>query len=200
MSDTIQLPSNESIAASYASRHRYKLPGGLSLRAVLKEDFAAHGRDSTLPGFRAVAAHRFAVWCQGIRFAAFRWPMNRLARLCYRYVRNHYGIELPYTVSLGRHVVIEHQSAIVIHGFSTIGDRCTLRQGVTLGVKSVDRPYDAPILGTGVDVGAGAKILGRITLGDGAKVGANAVVLQDVPSNAAAVGIPARIILARVKP
>lgn len=197
MSQPIQ--TNEEIAASYASRHRYKLPGGLGLRAILKEDFAAHGRDWTLPGFQAVAAHRFAVWCQRIRFVGFRWPMNTLAKWWYRYVRNHYGIELPYTVGVGRKVVIEHQSGIVIHGFSTIGDGCILRQGVTLGVKSVDRPYDAPILGTGVDVGAGAKILGRVTLGDGAKVGANAVVLQDIPAGATAVGIPARIILPKAK-
>lgn len=187
-------PANETILASYQSRSRYRLPDGLGLMHIIREDYQTHQRDWTLPGFRAVAAQRFGVWCQGVRFAPARWVLNRLALVLYRRVRNRYGIEIGYTVSLGRRVVIEHQSGIVIHGFSIIGDDCIIRQGVTMGIKSTERPFDAPVLGRKVDVGAGAKLLGRIRIGDHARIGANAVVLSDVPDGATAVGIPARVI------
>jgi serine O-acetyltransferase len=105
-----------------------------------------------------------------------------------------YGIELPYSVKLGQRVVIEHAGAIVIHGSAEIGDECILRQGVTLGNRYLEKPFDAPRLGKRVNVGAGAKILGAVYVGDDAQIGANAVVLCDVPAGATAVGIPARII------
>jgi serine O-acetyltransferase len=79
----------------------------------------------------------------------------------------------------------------VIHGNSEIGDDSILRQGCTLGNKSLDRPHDAPKLGKRVNVGAGAKILGAITVGDDAVIGANSVVLKDVPAGMIAVGLPA---------
>ncbi len=123
-----------------------------------------------------------------------RAPLSLLYRMLYRHVRNVYGIDLPYTVRLGRRVVIEHQGAIVIHGNTIIGDESILRQGVTLGNRYLERPLEAPCLGKRVNVGAGAKILGAVTLGDDAQVGANAVVLTDVPAGATAIGIPARIL------
>ena len=88
-------------------------------------------------------------------------------------------------------VVIEHQSGIVIHGNSEIGDECVIRQGVTLGNKTPDRPHDAPKLGKRVNVGAGDKILGAVTVGDNATIGANSVVLKNVPAGMIAVGLPA---------
>jgi serine O-acetyltransferase len=166
-----------------------------SLLAQLKEDYLAHGRDWTKPGFRAVAVHRFGVWRMTIRNKLLRAPFSVLYRMMFRRVRNVYGIELPYTVQLGRRVIVEHQSGIVIHGNSVIGDDSIIRQGVTLGNKTMDRPFDAPMLGRGVNVGAGAKILGAVMVGDGATVGANAVVVRNVPAGAVAVGIPAQIIL-----
>ncbi len=169
----------------------------LGLGAQLKEDWIAHGRDWSLPGFRAVAVQRFGVWRMSIQPKLLRAPLSVLYRMLYRKVRNGYGIELPYTVNLGRRVVIEHQGAIVIHGYCTIGDDCILRQGVTLGNRYLERPLDAPVLGDRVNVGAGAKIFGAITLGNNVQVGANAVVLQDVPAGATVVGIPAKIIQLR---
>jgi serine O-acetyltransferase len=165
------------------------------LWAQIREDWVAHGRDWTRAGFRAVAVHRFGVWRMGIRPKILRAPFSVLYRRLFRHVRNHYGIELPYSVRLGRRVVIEHQCCIVIHGASVIGDDCIIRQGCTLGNRDLDRPDDAPILGQRVNVGAGAKILGAVKVGDGAAIGANAVVLTDVPGGAVAVGIPARIVL-----
>ncbi len=95
---------------------------------------------------------------------------------------------------VGRGVVIEHQGGIVIHGASVIGDRCIVRQNCTLGIRSSDAPNDAPTLTDGVSLGAGAVVLGRVTIGKDAVIGANAVVLQDVPPGATAVGVPARIV------
>lgn len=169
------------------------LPDGRGLRELWREDLAAHGGDWTRPGFRAVAVHRFGVWRMGVEPKLLRAPLSILYRWAFRRVRNHYGIELPYAAALGRRVVFEHQGAIVIHGHCEIGDDCVIRQGCTLGNKTPDRPFDAPRLGRGVNVGAGAKLLGAITLGDGATVGANAVLTRDVPAGALAVGVPAVI-------
>ncbi|AOY82041.1 serine acetyltransferase [Moorena producens JHB] len=169
----------------------------LGLWQQIKEDWKAHGCDWTKPGFRAVAVQRFGVWRMNIQPKLLRAPFSILYRALYRKVRNTYGIELPYTVKLGRRVIIEHQSAIVIHGDCTIGDDTILRQGVTLGNRYLDRPLDAPILGKSVNVGAGAKIFGKVTIGNGANIGANAVVLYDVPAGATVVGIPAKVIKVR---
>ncbi|MEM6552981.1 MAG: serine acetyltransferase [Planctomycetota bacterium] len=166
----------------------------LSLWQRIKEDHAAHRRDWTRPGFRAVAVHRFGVWRMGIRSKLLRAPFSLLYRALHRRVRNVYGIELPYSAKLGRRVVVEHQSGIVIHGNAVIGDDCVIRQGVTMGVRHESEPDQAPVLGQGVSVGAGAVIIGGITIGDGANIGANAVVLKDVPPGSTAVGIPAKII------
>jgi serine O-acetyltransferase len=166
----------------------------LGLWQQIKEDWIAHGRDWTKPGFRAVAVQRFGVWRMQVEPKLLRAPLSILYRSLYRKIRNTYGIDLPYTVKLGRRVIVEHQGAIVIHGYCTIGDDCIIRQGVTLGNRYLDRPLEAPKLGTRVNVGAGAKILGGVSLGDGANIGANAVVLSDVPAGQTAVGIPAKIL------
>jgi len=166
----------------------------LTLWQQIAEDWNAHGKDWTKPGFRAVAVHRFGVWRMGFKPLLLRAPFSILYKMLFRKMRNSYGIELPYTVKLGRRVVIEHQSGIVIHGCCEIGDDCIIRQGVTLGNRYLDKPLEAPKLGVGVNVGAGAKIFGSVTIGDGANVGANAVVLKDVPAGATVVGIPAKII------
>ena len=141
-----------------------------------------------------MAVQRFGVWRMGIKPKLFRAPFTLLYEAMYRKIRNTYGIELPYTVKLGRRVIMEHQHGIIIHGYSTIGEESIIRQGVTLGNRYVDRPLDAPQLGARVNVGAGAKMLGLVTIGDGASIGANAVVIKDIPEGKTAVGIPAKII------
>lgn len=123
-----------------------------------------------------------------------RAPFSVLYKAFYRGIRNFYGIELPYTARIGRRLVIEHQSDIVIHGYTAIGDDCILRQGVTLGNRTTREPLSAPRLGDRVSVGAGAKILGPVTVGSDAQIGANAVVLSDVPAGGLAVGVPAHIV------
>lgn len=169
-------------------------PGKPSLWEQIREDYEAHGREWSRPGFRAVAVHRFGTWRMGVKPRFLRAPLSVAYRAMYRAVRNLYGIELPYTVELGRRVVFEHQHGIVVHGHTVIGDDCIIRQGVTLGIRSMEHLDHAPVLGRGVNVGAGAKILGPVRVGDHADVGANAVVLKDVPAGALAVGVPAQLV------
>jgi serine O-acetyltransferase len=164
----------------------------MKLWAQIREDWHAHGCDWTRPGFRAVAVHRFGVWRMGIR-QPLRAPLSILYRMAFRHCRNVYGIELPYAVRLGRRVIVEHQGGIVVHGATVIGDDCIIRQNCTLGIRRMDALADAPILEDGVQLGAGAVVLGRITLGRGAIVGANAVVLKDVPAGGVALGAQAMV-------
>jgi serine O-acetyltransferase len=167
---------------------------GLRLWQQIKEDWIAHGRDWTKPGFRAVAVQRFGVWRMRLKPKLLRIPFSMIYKFLYRKIRNSYGIDLPYTVQLGRRVIIEHQSCIIVHGYSAIGDDCVIRQGVTIGNRHLNSPLDTPKLGARVNVGAGAKILGKITIGDDVNIGANAVVLADIPAGKTAVGIPAKVI------
>lgn len=109
-----------------------------------------------------------------------------------------YGIEISPRCAIGPGLYLPHTHGTVI-GAWQIGDNAIIYQGVTLGAKTLDLEYDKncrPILGSGVTIGAGAKILGGLTIGDGAVVGANAVVTKDVPENVTVVGIPAREISA----
>jgi serine O-acetyltransferase len=163
----------------------------------IAEDWRAHERDWTRPGFRAVALHRLGNFRMRIKPFVFRLPLSVMYWSGFRFCRNHYGIELPYNVKLGRRVVFEHQGAIVIHGDSVIGDGCIIRQGVTLGNRRLNEPFDAPVLGRDVNVGAGAKILGKVSIGDGAAIGANSVVLGDVPAGRIAIGVPAKVLPTR---
>ena len=166
----------------------------MGLIAQVKEDWIAHGQDWTKPGFRAVAVQRFGQWRMKVEPKILRAPLSIIYRYFYRYIRNVYGIDLPYTVELGRRVIIEHQSAIIIHGYCSIGDDCILRQGVTLGNRYLDRPLEVPKLGKRVNVGAGVKLLGGVVIGDDVNIGANAVVLCDVPTGYTAIGIPAKLL------
>ena len=178
----------------------HQQPSTLGFWQQIREDWIANGRDWTKPGFRAIAVYRFGVWRMKINSKLLRAPFSVVYRFLYRTVRNLYGIDLPYSVKLGRRVIIEHQSCIIIHGDSVIGDECIIRQGVTLGNRYVERPFDAPKLGTGVNIGAGAKILGNVAIGNNVNIGANAVVLTDIPAGQTAVGIPAKIINSKRSP
>lgn len=166
-------------------------PGLLKL---IREDWITHGRDWTKPGFRAMLMYRLGVWRMGIRSRLLRAPFSLVYRLLHRRVRNSYGIELHYTSNIGRRLLIAHQGAIVIHEHAAIGDDCIIRQGVTLGAAATYSADDAPKLADRVSVGAGAMILGRVSIGDDARIGPNAVVMTNVPPNATATAAPARII------
>ncbi|MBL8509078.1 MAG: serine O-acetyltransferase [Chitinimonas sp.] len=139
------------------------------------------------PGFHALTFHQLA---HGLWRANFKW----LARLVSHFSRFATGIEIHPGATIGRRVFIDHGMGIVVGETAIIGDDCTLYHGVTLGGTSWNKGKRHPTLEPGVIIGAGAKVLGPITLHAGAKVGSNAVVVKDVPPNATAVGIPARIV------
>ena len=139
------------------------------------------------PGLHALVYHRFNHWLWGL---GLKW----LARLGSNIARWMTGIEIHPGASIGRRFFIDHGMGVVIGETAVIGDDCTLYHGVTLGGTSWNKGKRHPTLERGVVIGAGAKVLGPITLGERAKVGSNAVVVRDVPPGATAVGIPARIV------
>jgi serine O-acetyltransferase len=140
------------------------------------------------PGLHALTWHRW------VTHPLWRWNLRWLARWLSYWSRWLTGIEIHPGASIGRRVFIDHGMGVVIGETAEIGDDCTLYHGVTLGGVKWDRVKRHPTLGRKVVVGAGAKILGPILVGDGAKIGSNAVVVRDVPPGATAVGIPARIV------
>ncbi len=139
------------------------------------------------PGFHAMLFHRLA---HGLWNARLRW----LARLTSHVSRWLTGIEIHPGAMIGRRFFIDHGMGVVIGETAEIGDDCTLYHGVTLGGTSWAKGKRHPTLGEGVVVGAGAKILGPILIGAGARIGSNAVVVKEVPPGATAIGIPARVI------
>ena len=160
------------------------------IRVVFDRDPAARNAWEVLtcyPGLHAVAIHRVShkLWNAG-----FRW----LARFLSHVARWLTGIEIHPGARIGRRFFIDHGMGVVIGETSEIGDDCTLYHGVTLGGTTWNKGKRHPTLGDNVIVGAGAKILGPLKVGDNAKVGSNAVVVKDVPPGATAVGIPARIL------
>jgi len=140
------------------------------------------------PGLHALFWHRMVV--HRLWRANFRW----LARWLAHWSRFLTGIEIHPGATIGRRVFIDHGMGVVIGETAEIGDDSTLYHGVTLGGTSWNQGKRHPTLGKGVVVGAGAKILGPIHVGDSAKIGSNAVVVRNVPLGATAVGIPARIV------
>jgi serine O-acetyltransferase len=140
------------------------------------------------PGFHALLAHRLAHWLWQKRL---RW----LGRFVSHIARGLTGIEIHPGATVGRRVFIDHGMGVVIGETAEVGDDCTLYHGVTLGGTSWNKGKRHPTLESGVVVGAGAKVIGPITIGSGARIGSNAVVVKGVPPGATAVGIPARVIL-----
>lgn len=167
-------------------------PPGISFLGLLREDLANHGGTIFEQGFWAVAVHRFGNWRMD-RPKLIRAPLTILYRLMYLFVECAAGISLPYTIRMGRRVRIWHHSGIILHARS-IGDDVHIRQNTTMGIANMDRHLDLPVIGNRVDIGCGVCILGAVTVGDDCKIGANAVVLSDIPAGSTAVGMPARVV------
>lgn len=142
---------------------------------------------TTYPGLHAVMLHRLshALWQRGLKW---------LARLTSNVARLFTGIEIHPGAVIGRRFFIDHGMGVVIGETAVIGDDCTLYHGVTLGGTTWQKGKRHPTLGCDVVVGAGAKVLGPITIGDGARIGSNAVVVKAVPPGGTVVGVPGRII------
>lgn len=160
------------------------------LDAVMERDPAARSRAEVYflySGFKAVRAYRKANWF-------YRHDMKFIARFISQNARRRTGIEIHPGATIGKNLFIDHGMGVVIGETAIIGDNCTLYQGVTLGGTGKDHGKRHPTLGDNVMIGAGAKVLGPFRVGDNSRVAAGAVVLNEVPDNATAVGVPARVV------
>ncbi|MBE6870860.1 MAG: serine O-acetyltransferase [Ruminococcaceae bacterium] len=133
---------------------------------------------------------------QGYRIAHFFWRchLKFIARMWSQLTRFFTGVEIHPAAKIGRGLLIDHGSGVVIGETAEIGDDCTLYQGVTLGGTGKDTGKRHPTLGNNVMVGAGAKVLGPFKVGDNAKIAAGSIVLEEVPPNSTVVGVPGRVV------
>ncbi|MFH1457545.1 MAG: serine O-acetyltransferase EpsC [Candidatus Omnitrophota bacterium] len=159
------------------------------IRAAQKRDPAAKGFLEVLllyPGLHALIFHRIA-------HALYKMRLFLLARLLSQFSRWLTGIEIHPGAIIGKRFFIDHGMGVVIGETACIGDDVLLYQGVTLGGTGIEKGKRHPTLGNNVVIGGGAKVLGNITVGDNSYIGANAVVIKDVPPNSTVVGVPGRI-------
>lgn len=141
----------------------------------------------TYPTLRAIRSYRLAHWFYVRKYYT-------IARIISQHARNKTGIEIHPGATIGKGLFIDHGMGVVIGETAVIGDNCLLYQGVTLGGTGKDKGKRHPTLGNNVLVGAGAKVLGPFTVGNNVKIAANAVVLNAIPDDCTAVGVPARIV------
>jgi FkbH-like protein len=173
-------------------------PRELSFWQLLKEDFETHESSLFEQGFWAVANNRFGNWRMGVENPVLRAPCTVAYNALEKGIEIFGGITLPYTTKLGRRVRLWHHGGMII-GARAIGSDVHIRQNTTIGVAQTWRDEDLPIIEDGADIGCGASILGPVVVGRGAKLGANAVVLQDIPDGATAMGNPAQVLFVSVK-
>lgn len=160
------------------------------LNAYLERDPAARNKLEVFllySGYKAVRSHRRAHWF-------YNHNMKFIARYISQRSRHKTGIEIHPAAKIGKGLVIDHGMGVVIGETTEIGENCTIYQGVTLGGTGKDTGKRHPTIGNNVLIGSGAKVLGPFTVGDNARIAANAVVLSQVPENSTAVGVPARIV------
>lgn len=158
----------------------------------IRNDLRAYRGDFAAQGFWAMLVYRFGRWRYTVRPAPLRKVLSLVYRVLYKVVQIVTGIELPCEVEVGRNFVIDHFGGIVVSGYARFGNNCRIRNGVVVGLARTDDPC-APVIGDDVDIGTGAKVLGRIRIGNRVLIGANAVVTRDVPDDSIAVGVPAVI-------
>ncbi len=161
--------------------------------ANLREDLKVYEGDWTCQGFWVMVTYRFGQWRYTIDNSWLRKPFSFAYKFLYKVIQIITGIEFPCEVKIGKNFRIDHFGDIVVSGYAKFGDNCIIRNGVTVGLRHTEHPV-APKIGNNVDIGAGAKVLGDITVGDNVAIGANAVVIKDVPPDSIAVGVPAKII------
>ena len=166
-------------------------PPDIEFWALVREDLHTNDGDLLSQGFWTLFWHRFGNWRMGVRPRALRAPLSLIYKVMYRLCQWWAGIMLPYTVHVGRRVRLDHFGGMILVAQS-IGDDVTIRQNTTFGIARMTARYDRPVIGNGVEIGAGAVVIGHIRIGDGAIVGANAVVTRDVKPREVVGGVPAR--------
>ena len=168
-------------------------PSELTFLGIVKEDFQVHGQDFFSQGFWALFWHRFGNWRMSFKTKLVRAPMTLTYLIGSKATEWVCGIFLPYTVVVGRRVKLEHFGGMILVA-NTIGDDVIIRQNTTFGISNLNALQSRPDIGNGVEIGAGAVIIGGIEIGDNATIGANAVVVDDVPTDTVVGGVPARIL------
>lgn len=168
-----------------------KNPSGISFWKLIGEDFSTHRRDPLSQGFWAISVHRFGVAFKSVKFKPLRIFLAFIYKLVNRFVEWCTGITILHTTSVGRRVHIWHHSGIIINAKS-IGNEVVIRQNTTFGERYSGSLL--PVIENNVDIGCGAVILGGIVVGEHSSIGANSVVLHDVPPRVAVAGIPAQIL------
>ena len=168
-------------------------PPNIGFLSLLLEDLRTHDGKLFEQGFWAVAVHRFGNWRMGFRWKICRAPLTLVYRIAYKFVEWTCGISLSYTVKLGRRVRIWHHGGMILQARS-IGDDVIIRQNTTFGVVRTGENRAIPTIGDRADIGCGVCVLGDVEIGHDSVIGANSVVLEDVPPNCVAVGVPARIV------
>ena len=158
----------------------------------LREDWRTSQGNFLCPGLWVMAVYRFGCWRYRVTWRWLRMPFSLAYKVAFALVGAATGAELPCEARVGRRLRIDHSHGIVVSGDASLGDDVILRNGVTIGLRRTEF-RGSPVIGDRVDIGAGAKILGPIRIGDDSVIGANAVVLTDVPPHSLAVGIPAKI-------
>lgn len=166
-------------------------PQDIGFWALVAEDFDTHERKFFEQGFWAIFVHRFGNWRMG-QPKIIRAPSTLLYRIMFKLIEWFCGISLWYTVKLGRRVRIWHHSGMSL-GARAIGDDVHIRQNTTLGVAQTGQNDQLPIIGARADIGAGACVAGAVYVGCDTKIGANALVITDIPDGATAMGNPAMI-------
>jgi len=156
-------------------------PPGIGLWQLIREDYATHDRDFFSQGFWAIAVHRLGNWRMGIGNGLLRAPFSLLYRMLAKCVQWFGGIDLMYTVKVGRRVRIWHHGGMTLEALE-IGDDVHIRQNTTFGLRQHGDPrWLKPIIGKGCQIGAGAVIVGPVIVGEGSTIGANVVLAQNVP-------------------
>jgi serine O-acetyltransferase len=187
------LDSNDSTLPPLPKGDKNENPPGIGILALLAEDFRTYDLNPLEPGFWAVAVHRFGNWRMGLKPRVLRAPCTLIYRTLATSVNWGFGIKLDYTVKLGRRVRIWHHGGMIL-GARSIGDDVHIRQNTTFGVARRTQPLAKPVIGDRVDIGCGAAILGQIRVEHDSVIGANAVVVQDVPAHSLVVGVPGRVV------
>lgn len=171
-------------------------PQDIRFWPLITEDFATHNRDMFAQGFWTLFWHRFGNWRMGVRPRILRLPLSALYRMGAKSAQWFCGMDLPYTVVVGRRVKLEHFGGMILIARS-IGDDVVIRQNTTFGIASVEGAMQRPTIGDRVDIGAGAVLIGGITIGSDTHIGANAVVTKSQPAGVVVAGVPARVIKQR---
>jgi serine acetyltransferase/acyl-CoA synthetase (AMP-forming)/AMP-acid ligase II len=168
-------------------------PPGLSFRKLVAEDFRTNDADIFHQGFLMLLVHRFGNRRMDVRPKLLRAPLTIVYRFLNKMTQILFGMKLDYTVKVGRRVKLEHFGGMIL-GAREIGNDVVIRQNTTFGIRSIDDLRAKPIIGDFVDIGAGAVIVGNVTVGENSIIGANSVVFTNVPPDSVVMGVPGKVI------